>query len=177
MVRKYSGSPAEVRFTKYVDYGFPNCIYGVSLQMIKAARGLCRGMLNTSANCLPLPGWAHMSLMLSLTKEWKTALTLLEVVGIFWGNVAFARSAIMLHGGFLLRATARAVLGAGWIFGVSHPPFTSSEIIRACLTATGETYSTPSPGDFPLALHSQFSVLHSEGFTEPEIWPLLPPCG
>ena len=68
-MRKYSDSPAEVRFAKYLDYGFPNCIYGVSLQMSKAAREVCRGTLNTFASSLPLPGWAHVSLILPLIQR------------------------------------------------------------------------------------------------------------
>lgn len=63
LVRKYSGSS---NFVKYVDCGFPNCVYGVSLQMIKAARGMSRSMLNASASCLSLLGKACMSLILTL---------------------------------------------------------------------------------------------------------------
>lgn len=36
----------------------------------------------------------------------------------------------MLHARYLLLATAREALGAGWVFDVSQPPFTSSEMIR-----------------------------------------------
>lgn len=44
----------------------------------------------------------YVSAITSHSKEWKMALTLLEVVGIFWGNVAFAHSAIMLHARYSL---------------------------------------------------------------------------
>lgn len=97
-------------------------------------------------------------------------------------------SAIMLHGRCLLWATARAALRAGWIFDVCHPPFARSS--GTFFTAIWETYSMPCfhraiwtvfpPQEtFPRLSprHSQFSVLQCEGCTEPETWPLLPPCG
>lgn len=189
-MRKYSVSPAEVRFAKWSCYGFPDCIYGVSVQISKAASWVCRGTLNTKASSLPPPGWAHVSDSIPHSKEWKMALALPEAVGISWGNVAFACPAVMLHARYSLWATARAALVAGWVFDMSQPPFTRSEIIRDCFDCNmgsilnpmlSESYMDcvlplrrPSPG-FPLGI--QFSVLHCEGFTEPETWPLLPPCG
>lgn len=105
--------------------------------------------------------------------------------------MAFAGPAVTLHARYLLLATARAALGAGWVFDVSQPPFTRSEMIRDgfdcsrkhikphAFTGLYGVYVPLPQETFPglSPQHSQFSVLHCEGFSESETWPLLPPCG
>lgn len=78
LVRKYSGPPAEVRFAKHLDCGFPNCLYGVSLQMSKGAIGACRGTLVISTRM-----GSHVSDITPHSEEWKTALMLLVEVESF----------------------------------------------------------------------------------------------
>lgn len=107
------------------------------------------------------------------------ALQLLEVVGIFWRKMSFAFSAIMLHARYLLLwATARAALRAGWIFAVSHPPFTVSEMIRNWFDCnTGNLFNSilwhghsPPTGDFPLAFPSACTIFSSALWKRHRTW-------
>lgn len=148
-------------------------------------------MLNTSASCLSLPGWACMSLILLLIQRngkrplrcWRWW----ESSGEMWHLLAqLLRS--MLGTCYELLPEQHSGLDAYLVYPIHH-----SQVLRssgAVLTAIWETYSTPcfhraigtvSPPQetFPWLSpqHSQFSVLHCEGFREPEMWPLLPPRG
>lgn len=145
-----------------------------------------RGLLNISAIGLALPERAFMSDTTRHSKGWKMAFQLLEEVGIFWGNVSFACSAIMPHARYfyeLLLPEQHSGLDGYLVYLIHHSWFLRSS--GAGWTAIWETRScfhmdySPPQETFPWLSprHAQFSVLHCESATEGETWPLLPPCG
>lgn len=122
-----------------------------------------RGLLNISASCLALPKWAFMSLILPLIQ-------LLEVVGISWGNVSFACSAIMLHARCFYELLPEQHSGLdGYLLYLIH----HSQFLRS--SGTGLEYGKPvqphaftrlhgllSPmRDFPLAFPSVGTIFSS----------------
>lgn len=124
-----------------------------------------------------------MDFHVSDTPPHSKALQLLEVLGIFWQNVSFACSAIMLHARYfiVLLPEQHSGLDAYLLYLIHQSQFLRSS--ETGLTVIWETCSTPcfcmdySPRQetFPWLppRHAQFAVPHWEC----ETWPLLPPCG
>lgn len=130
---------------------------------------------------------SHVSDITPHSKEWKTALTLLEEVessGEMWHFLAQLFCSV-------LRTLYELLPEQHWrLDGYLMHPIHYTHIPRpsgTVLTTIWEAYEppcfhrdtwtvSPTRGTFPQ--HSRFSAFRCGHFvTEPETWPLLPPCG